>query len=81
MLLESLEPVLAHRLEQSIARDAVARLHDDERLVDERRDAVEDVFRLERIAGAHGFGRLEREAPGEHGESAEQPCSRSSSSP
>ena len=55
-----------------IARDAVAGFHDDERLVDERRDAVENVFGLERIAAANGFRRLEREASGEDGESAEQ---------
>ena len=69
---QQLEPVLADGLEQMISRGAVAGLHDDERLVDERGDAVEDVFGLERIADADGLGRLEREAPGEDGESAKQ---------
>ena len=69
---EQLDAVLLDRLEQVVARDAVAGFHDDERLVDERGHAVENVFDLERCAGAHGLRRLERKAPGEHGESTQQ---------
>ena len=69
---EAFERVLAHGLEQPVARHAVARLHDDERLVHQRRDAVEDVLGLERRAGADGFGGLQREAAVERGQAAQQ---------
>jgi hypothetical protein len=72
MLGESLEPVLAHRLEEMIPGRSVAGLHDHERLVDEGCDTVENVFRLERVTNANRFGSLEGEAPGENGESAEE---------
>ena len=72
VLVESLEAVLAHRLEQVIARSGFAGVHDEQRLVHQRRDAIQDVFGLERIADTDGFRRLEREAAGEDGEPAEQ---------
>src|SRR5258705_4530864 len=55
-----------------VSRDAVARFHDDERLVNQRRDAVENVFDLERRAGAHGFRRLERKTSREDREPTQQ---------
>src|SRR4051812_25492673 len=69
---EQLDAVLLDRLEQMVSCDAVARFHDDERFVDERGDAVENVFDLERRAGADGFGGLERKTSREHGQPTQE---------
>src|SRR5688572_3843351 len=72
VLVQPLEAVLPHRLQQVVTGGGLAGIHDEERLVHECGDAVEDVFRLQWIADAHRFGRLEGEASRENSEAAEE---------
>ena len=66
---ESFARVLADGLEQAVAAALVVDLH--ERLVDQPGDQLEHRVRVDQIVGAHGLGRLEREAAGEHREPAQ----------
>ena len=67
MLGESLEPVLANGLEEMIPGRSVAGFHDHQRLVDECRNTVENVFRLEWVADANGLGSLREKLPAKTG--------------
>ena len=64
--------VLADRLEQAVARLAAGAVGDDERLLDQRRDEIEDRLGLERVGGGYGLGGIEREAAREDGQPAQQ---------
>ncbi len=69
---QPLRRVLLNRLEQPVARRAVALVDDDEALVDERRDELDHVARIDRFAGTDPLRGFERKAPDERRYRAEQ---------
>jgi len=71
LLVEPLECVLPHRLEQRVARRRRTRLADNHRLGDEIRDRVDDVPRLDVVVGCDGGGRGGVERPGERAQTVE----------
>ena len=71
-LRQLLARVLADGLEHQVARAVVALLEHHERLLDQRREQVQHVLAVQRIAAAHRFGRGEVEAADEHAEPIEQ---------
>src|SRR4051794_29969376 len=69
---QSLEPVLAQRLEQPVADGALTVLDADQRLVDQRAELIEHPLGLHTVARAYVLCRLEREAAREHAQAAQQ---------
>src|SRR6185369_18033177 len=67
--LELLLRVLPHRLEKPVA--LAERVDLDQRLLDQAREHVQHVRRLELTARAHGLRRFERPSPGKDREPAQ----------
>jgi hypothetical protein len=71
-LRESIERVLANRLQQPVAHARAVLLDDDERLVDQRSEQVEDRQAVEPVAAADFLHGVERPAAGEYRQAPEQ---------
>ena len=71
-LREPLERVLAHGLEEAVADGGGAVLGVYQRLVDQRREQIEDLLALEPVSGTYLLRRLEREPAGERGHAAKE---------
>jgi len=64
--------VLAQRLQQRVARDALARVEShDQRFLNQLEPLVQDVFRGNAVATANSFARVGRPATGEDRQSFE----------
>ncbi len=71
--IEILARELADRLELPVARAEIALVDHHQRLLDERRQQIEHVDRVERLAAAYRLRRVEIEAADEDGQSLQQP--------
>ena len=76
---KALARVLAHRLEQAVPVAGGVLVGHDQRLVDESAQEVGDLALVDALARRDLLRALEREAPGEDGEAAEQRRARRSS--